>query len=153
MISGVDGALFPEDGKTRRSYFMKNPRLTAVCMASILGLALAGCSSDGNQQIDHLTSTQVSHKIIRGQTTEAQVKADLGDPLKVSFNSAGNQQWEYDYTKLHLTTTDFLPFINAVETNVRGTRKSLVILFNGQGVVEQYSLTCSKVYKHRELFN
>jgi hypothetical protein len=37
--------------------------------------------------------------------------------------------------------------------DARGTRKSLVILFNRQGVVEHYSLTCSKIYKHYGLFN
>ena len=132
---------------------MKVARFTVIAIAAALSAGLVGCSSQGNQQIDHLTPNQVSQKIVRGQTTEAKVKADLGDPLKVSFNSAGNQQWEYDYTKLHLTTTDFLPFINAVETNARGTKKSLVILFNRQGVVEHYSLTCSKIYKHQGLFN
>ncbi len=132
---------------------MKASRFTILTMAAVLSAGLVGCSSQGNEQIDHLTVSQVSRQIIRGKTTADQVKADLGDPLKVSYIGNGNQQWEYDYTKLHLTTTDFLPFINAVETNARGTRKSLVILFNHQGVVEHYSLTCSKIYKHRGLFN
>ncbi len=132
---------------------MKAARFTIIALAAILSAGLAGCSSQGNQQIEHLTPRQVSRKIIRGQTTKSEVKAELGAPLKVSYNSAGNQQWEYDYTKLHLTTTDFLPFISAVENNARGTRKSLVILFNRQGVVEHYSLTCSKIYKHYGLFN
>ncbi len=132
---------------------MKAVRFTILAIAALLSAGLVGCSSQGNQQIDHLTASQVSRKIIRGKTTSCQVKDDLGDPLKVSYNSNGCQQWEYDYTRLHLTTTDFLPFINAVETNARGTRKSLVILFNRHGVVEHYSLTCSKIYKHRGLFN
>ena len=132
---------------------MKATRFTILAITAMLSAGLVGCSSQGNQQIDHLTRLQVSRQIIRGKTTSNQVKADLGDPLKVSYRSNGSQQWEYDYTKLHLTTTDFLPFINAVDTNARGTRKSLVILFNRHGVVEQYSLTCSKIYKHRGLFN
>ena len=132
---------------------MKASRFTILTMAAVLSAGLVGCSSQGNEQIDHLTVSQVSRQIIRGKTTADQVKADLGDPLKVSYNSDGNQQWEYDYTKLHLTPTDFVPFINAVEINARGTKKSLVILFNHQGVVEHYSLTCSKIYKHRGLFN
>ena len=132
---------------------MKASRFTILTMAAVLSAGLVGCSSQGNEQIDHLTVSQVSRQIIRGKTTADQVKADLGDPLKVSYNSDGNQQWEYDYTKLHLTPTDFVPFINAVEINARGTKKSLVILFNNQGVVEHYSLTCSKIYKHRGLFN
>jgi hypothetical protein len=132
---------------------MKAARYFVITLAAILSVSLVGCSSTGNQQIDHLTAKEASQQIIRGQTTAAEVKADLGDPLKVSYNSAGNQQWEYDYTKLHLTTTDFVPFINAVETNARGTRKSLVILFNRRGIVEHYSLTCSRIYKHQGLFN
>lgn len=132
---------------------MKAARYFVITLAAILSASLVGCSSTGNQQIDHLTAKEASQQIIRGQTTAAEVKADLGDPLKVSYNSAGNQQWEYDYTKLHLTTTDFVPFINAVETNARGTRKSLVILFNRRGIVEHYSLTCSRIYKHQGLFN
>ena len=132
---------------------MKTIRFTILTVAAVLSAGLVGCSSQGNEQIDHLTVSQVSRQIIRGKTTADQVKSDLGDPLKVSYNSDGNQQWEYDYTKLHLTPTDFVPFINAVEINARGTKKSLVILFNNQGVVEHYSLTCSKIYKHRGLFN
>ncbi len=132
---------------------MKATRISILATAAILSAGLVGCSSQGNQQLDCLTVSQASRQIIRGKTTADQVKADLGGPLKVSYISDGNQQWEYDYTKLHLTAADFMPFINLVEVNARGTNKSLVILFNHQGVVEHYSLTCSKIYKHRGLFN
>jgi outer membrane protein assembly factor BamE (lipoprotein component of BamABCDE complex) len=132
---------------------MKAASLTTLVVAAIISAGIAGCSSQGNQQIEHLTPAQVSQKITRGQTTQAQVKACLGDPLKVSFNNSGKQQWEYDFTKLHLTATDFIPFINALETNARGTKKSLVILFNRQGVVQNYSLTCSKIYHHSGIIN
>ena len=132
---------------------MRAAPIVAVCVTAILFASLAGCSGQGNQQIDKLTPAQVSQMIIRGQTTEAEVKAELGDPLKVTFTDSGNQQWEYDYTKLHLTATDFMPVINLLETNVRGTKKTLVILFDRRGVVRNYSLTCSRVYQHRGIMN
>ncbi len=128
---------------------MKAAPFAFVCVTALISAGLGGCSSQGNQQIDKLTPAQVSQTIIRGHTTEAQVKAQLGGPLKVTFTDSGNQQWEYNYTKLHLTATDFMPVINVLETNVRGTKKSLVILFDKRGVVRNYSLTCSRVYKHR----
>ncbi len=53
---------------------MKSVRFN-ILVAAILSLGIAGCSSQGNQQIEHLTPTQVSQQITRGQTTQGQVKA------------------------------------------------------------------------------
>ncbi len=117
----------------------------------MLTTAVAGCSSAGNDRIAHQTSQTVSAHLVRGQTTEAQVRALYGDPMKISFTSGGNQIWEYEFTKMHATASDFIPFENLFRSDARGHRNSLVIYFNKQNIVENYAFSSSSVKVHQGL--
>ncbi len=117
----------------------------------ILTTAVTGCSSVGNDRIAHQTSQTISEHLVRGQTTQAQVRALYGDPMKVSFTSRGNQIWEYDFTKMHATASDFIPFENLFRADAKGHRDSLVIFFNAKNIVENYAFSSSAVKVHQGL--
>ncbi len=124
--------------------------LITVALVILTG-SLAGCSSVGNDRIAHQTSQTVSQHLVRGQTTEAQVRAIYGDPMKVSFTSGGNQVWEYEFTRMHATASDFIPFENLFRSDAKGHRNSLVIYFNKANIVENYAFSSSSVKVHQGL--
>lgn len=115
----------------------------------VLATTLAGCSSVGNGRIAHQTTQSVSQNLVRGQTTQAQVRTLYGDPMKISFTSRGNQIWEYEYTRMHATASDFIPFENLFRADAKGKKDSLVIFFNKQNIVENYAYSSSAVKVHQ----
>ena len=129
---------------------MNCKRLITVALVMIT-TAVAGCSSAGNDRIAHQTTQSISDHLVRGQTTQAQVRALYGDPIKLSFTSGGNQIWEYEFTKMHATASDFIPFENLFRADAKGHRKSLVIYFNKQNIVENYAFSSSSVKVHQGL--
>jgi hypothetical protein len=110
-----------------------------------VSLAAAGCASVGNERIADATQESVSAQLVKGQTTQADVRKLYGDPLKTSFTDSGNESWEYEFSRLEPKPTNFIPYVNLIHSGAEGDKKSIVILFNKSKIVQQYTVSNSKV--------
>src|SRR5262245_66350985 len=86
-----------------------------------------GCSSSGNESIADASQQTVSGQLVKGRTTQAQVRQLYGDPIKTSFTDSGNESWEYEFSRLHSKPTNFIPYVNLIYSGSEGDKKSLVI--------------------------
>ena len=124
-----------------------------VCLAATFSFALlAGCASVGNDSIADATPESVSGQLIKGRTTQNQVRGVYGDPVKTSFTDSGNEIWEYDFSRMHSKPTNFIPYVNLIHSGAEGDKKSLVIFFDKSKVVQQYTVSSSKVDINQGLF-
>jgi len=111
--------------------------LAAVVLCAAL---LAGCASAGNEALAKQTSATLSEHIEKGVTTKAQIEAMLGQPQNVSFNN-GQEQWTYNFAHATPTAVNFVPVVNLFVHQANVDHKMLVILFDKNGVVQNYSYT------------
>jgi len=117
-----------------------------VCLkAGLLFVLLSGCASVGNESIADATPESVSAQLIKGKTTQGNVRGLYGDPAKTSFTDSGNETWEYDFSRMHSKPTNFIPYVNLIHSGAEGDKKSLVIFFDRSKVVQQYTISSSKV--------
>jgi outer membrane protein assembly factor BamE (lipoprotein component of BamABCDE complex) len=117
-----------------------------IVVAAVLSSAfLGGCSSSGNESIADASHQTVSAQLVKGKTTQAQVRQLYGDPIKTSFTDSGNESWEYEFSRLQSKPTNFIPYVNIIYSGAEGDKKSLVIFFNKSKVVQQYTISSSKV--------
>jgi len=117
-----------------------------VCLVVGLSSALlSGCASVGNESIADATPESVSAQLIKGRTTQENVRGQYGDPAKTSFTDSGNEIWEYDFSRMHSKPTNFIPYVNLINSGAEGDKKSLVIFFDKSKVVRQYTISSSKV--------
>jgi len=117
-----------------------------IVVAAVLSSAfLGGCSSSGNESIADASHQTVSAQLVKGRTTQAQVRQLYGDPIKTSFTDSGNESWEYEFSRLQSKPTNFIPYVNIIYSGAEGDKKSLVIFFNKSKVVQQYTISSSKV--------
>ena len=124
-----------------------------VCLVAGLSFALlGGCASVGNDSIADATPETVSGQLIKGKTTQDNVRAVYGDPAKTSFTDSGNEIWEYDFSRMHAKPTNFIPYVNLISSGAEGDKKSLVIFFDKTKVVRQYTVSSSKVDVNQGLF-
>jgi hypothetical protein len=117
---------------------------------SLLGLvlmtcALAACASSGNESIADATGESVAQSLHKGRTTQAEVRKLYGDPMKTSFKSNGFESWEYEFVRMQSRPTNFIPYVNLVHSGADGEKKSLVIFFDRSKVVQDYTMSASKV--------
>ncbi|MEJ2119030.1 MAG: outer membrane protein assembly factor BamE, partial [Alphaproteobacteria bacterium] len=84
-------------------------------------------------------------QLTKGKTTQAEVRKVFGDPIKTAFTDSGNESWEYEFTRLEPKATNFIPYVNLLHSGAEGDKKSLVIFFDRNKVVRQYTLSNSKV--------
>jgi hypothetical protein len=117
-----------------------------VCLIAWLSSALlSGCASVGNESIADATPESVSAQLIKGKTTQENVRGLYGDPVRTSFTDSGNETWEYDFSRMHSKPTNFIPYVNLIHSGAEGDKKSLVIFFDRSKVVRQYTISSSKV--------
>lgn len=117
-----------------------------VCLVTWLSSALlCGCASVGNESIADATPESVSGQLIKGRSTQAQVRAIYGDPAKTTFTDSGNEIWEYDFSRMHSKPTNFIPYVSLIHSGAEGDKKSLVVFFDRSKVVQQYTISSSKV--------
>jgi hypothetical protein len=83
--------------------------------------------SVGNESIADATPESVSSQLIKGRTTQENVRGLYGDPAKTSFTDSGNETWEYDFSRMHSKPTNFIPYVNQIHSGAEGDKKSLVI--------------------------
>jgi hypothetical protein len=106
---------------------------------------LGGCASVGNDSIADATPESVSGQLIKGKTTQEQVRLAYGDPAKTTFTDSANEIWEYDFSRMHAKPTNFIPYVSLIHSGAEGDKKSLVIFFDKSKVVRQYTISSSKV--------
>jgi hypothetical protein len=117
-----------------------------VCLvAGLSSVLLIGCASVGNESIADATPETVSAQLIKGRTTQENVRGLYGDPAKTSFTDSGNEIWEYDFARMHSKPTNFIPYVSMIHSGAEGDKKSLVIFFDRSKVVRQYTISSSKV--------
>ena len=76
-------------------------------------------------------------KIEEGKSTKADVRALVGDPTKVNFDTSKNEIWEYVYTKASAKPASFIPIIGIFAGGADMIGNTLTILFDKNGVVEK----------------
>jgi len=118
-------------------------RNTAV-IAALTCSILAGCASQGVQQLKDETPATVSSKITKGKSTKNDVRAAFGDPTETSFTDSGNELWRYRYTHSTAKGINFVPVVNLLTSGADVDKKELVVFFDAEGVVKNYSMQSSK---------
>ncbi len=119
-----------------------------ICMA----LLVTGCASSGNKVLKNETAKSVAAKIEKGRSTKDDVRAMFGDPMTTSFTDSGNEIWKYEFTKTHAKATNFIPFVSLFKSGAKGKKKELVVFFDKNGVVKNYSMSTSDVDMDTSLF-
>jgi hypothetical protein len=119
--------------------------VAAFLSASLLAAMLGGCASVGNESIADASPESVSSTLIKGKTRQDRVRELYGDPAKISFTDSGNEIWEYDFSRMMSKPTNFIPYVSLIHSGAEGDKKSLVIFFNKSKIVQQYTLSTSKV--------
>jgi outer membrane protein assembly factor BamE (lipoprotein component of BamABCDE complex) len=119
-------------------------RAGVICAVVILPL-IGGCVSSGNDSIADATGSTVASQLVKGRTTQTEVRKLYGDPIKTSFSSNGHESWEYEFSRMQSKVTNFIPYVNLVHSGADGDKKSLVIFFDKSKVVQDYTMSTSKV--------
>lgn len=111
-----------------------------IVLAAMVAVAMSGCASSGNQQLQKETETSIKNKIHEGKTTKAELKSLLGSPDAVSYTDGGNEIWKYAFAKVKVNGTTFIPFYGLFHNGTSGTKKELTILFKDD-TVQKYTMS------------
>lgn len=93
---------------------------------------ITGCAvKTGNDKLQEVTNENIDSVIKNGVSTKTEVKSKLGGPGRVDFLNNGLEKWEYDHTLKVEKGVNYVPIVNWFVKGTDNTKKSLVILFDG----------------------
>jgi hypothetical protein len=94
-----------------------------------------GCAvKTGNDKLQEVNNENVDSVIKNGISTKSDVKAKLGGAGKVDFLQNGLEKWEYEHVLKVEKGINYVPIVNWFARGTDDTKKSLVILFDGEVV-------------------
>ena len=101
---------------------------SAVLVASLI----TGCAvKTGNDKLQEVTNENIDSVIKNGVSTKTEVKSKLGGPGKIDFLNNGLEKWEYEHVLKVEKGVNYVPIVNWFVKGTDNTKKSLVILFDG----------------------
>lgn len=115
-----------------------------LLMVMMVSVALAGCASSGNQSLKKESEASVKSKIVEGVTTKSDIKKTFGSASKTSFTDGGKEIWTYELADVSTDAVSYIPVVNWFGSSASGTKKELVIMFDGDKV-QRYSMSESPV--------
>lgn len=115
-----------------------------ISLFLVLVAALTGCASVGNQQLRSETQESLAQKIEKGASSKADVQARLGSADNTSFTDAGNEIWTYRHIRSTAKAINYIPVANWFAGGANQDKRELVILFDENGVVKNYTYSASQ---------
>lgn len=112
--------------------------------AMLVATLMTACATSGNTALKQETAATLAGKITKGQTTQAQIRALLGSPSHTDFTDSGNQIWRYSHSKSKAMGRNFIPYANIFSSGANVESKELVVFFDKDGIVQNYSMEESK---------
>lgn len=133
----------------------RNPLLLVASMLSVLLLpTISGCATfpkpDQSTQQSNLTQGTVKTKIIKGQTTQAEILQTFGAPNITTKNRNQQEVWNYhkiSYESFGANKDDVYFFLQGGSRAITSTTSrsfDLIITFDANDVVTDYSVVSAQ---------
>lgn len=112
--------------------------IKAILLASAL-LITTGCAvKSGNEKLGTMEKEKVNQSLTKGKSTKDDVKAFLGDPDKTDFDNNSMEKWTYTHVRKDAKFVNYIPIVNWFGSGTNDTTKTLVIIFDDNGIVKNY---------------
>lgn len=112
-----------------------------IASAILLGAMVmtSGCAvKTGNETLGKMEKNQIDQQIVKGKSNKQDVTAMMGDPDKTDFDNNGNEKWTYVHTRRSAKGVNYVPVVNWFVAGTNDTTKTLIVLFDDNGVVKNY---------------
>lgn len=102
-------------------------------------VSMTGCAvKTGNENLGKMETSQIDAGIIKGKSTKTDIKTMLGDPDKTDFDNNSLEKWTYVHVRKDVKAVNYVPVVNWFVQGTNDTTKSLVVIFDDNGVVKNY---------------
>ena len=122
---------------------LKKSFISSILIATF-SLGLVGCASVGNESMRNENSQSIDSKITKGTTTKEQIRSTFGNADKTSFTDSGNEIWTYVLSKATSKAINFVPIVGLFTGGADVEKKELVILFDQNSIVKNYTFSETK---------
>lgn len=115
-----------------------NTKLLAIAFSGTL--LLSGCATVGNHKLASMDTSVAQSTIVKGKSTKNDVIALLGEPTSESpANGSISERWVYSSSHAVPQGSNFIPFAVLFYNAQNITSKAVVVDFDENGIVKDFS--------------
>jgi outer membrane protein assembly factor BamE (lipoprotein component of BamABCDE complex) len=104
-----------------------------ISTLTLILVGFSGCSvKTGNTNLENMSQSHIQKVIIKGKTTQNEIRGRFGEPSSTSILPTGEQSWMYMFAKARSG------FFSGTS---RG--RTLIIMFDKNGIVKNYTFSSS----------
>ena len=104
----------------------------------LIGLALSGCTSAGNEVLKKQDASTVNQTVIDGTTTRDQILSMYGSPNRTTFGSNNSEIWTYTWASRRPQAQNFIPIVGTLVAGADVQQKVLIVQFDERHVVKKH---------------
>lgn len=108
-------------------------------------LLLSGCTTTGSTQLDSLPRSDLESKIIKYKSTMSDILEIIGEPTSTELDSQYVEIWTYDYSSSRKTLPSYIPLVKEFSSGVKNESKKLIIYFDENRVVQDYTYSSKNI--------
>ncbi|SFV57336.1 hypothetical protein MNB_SV-14-1332 [hydrothermal vent metagenome] len=114
-------------------------------ISAVVAMGMSGCAvKTGNKAILKMSKEDMDKTIVKGKTTKTEISKVLGQAQSVDFTATGDEKWIYKSVRSQAKITNFIPIVGALSSGSDEKTRTLVIIFDKQGVVKNYSYSIAE---------
>jgi len=109
---------------------------------------LTGCTTTGSTELGSIQKTHLNDKIIKNESTMQDIEQMLGNPTSTKTNSNNKEIWTYDFSSSRKTLPSYIPLIKEFSRGITNKSKKLIIYFNKNQIVKNYTYRAKELQKN-----
>ncbi|AEA65777.1 outer membrane protein assembly factor BamE [Burkholderia gladioli] len=121
---------------------MKN--VLKVIAAIVIITTLSACVSAGTNELRGETKQSINDKIVQYKTTKDQIKAMFGEPMRSATTPSHQEIWGYSFARGTPTPVTYIPVVGLLVGGAKTDSKTLIVVFDENGIVTSYQFLDSK---------
>ena len=119
-----------------------------ILSALFIIVIFAGCTTTGSTQLGSIQKTQINQKIVKNKSTMQDIIDIIGNPTSTKVGSNNKEIWTYNFSSSRKTLPSYFPLVKEFSQGVTNKSKKLIIYFNENQIVKNYTYSAKDIEKN-----
>ncbi|WP_419770901.1 MAG: outer membrane protein assembly factor BamE domain-containing protein [Candidatus Marinarcus sp.] len=119
----------------------------------VLALNFTACTTTGTTKLENVSTADVKMKIVKGSSTMYDIVKLYGEPTSTRITDNNLDIWDYSFSSERESIPSYIPLVKSFSSGVKKVNKELVVYFNSQGIVDDYTFKSNHIESNTGLLH
>lgn len=128
---------------------MKQKNILYISLVILfITLVLQGCTTAGSTQLNSIEKKELQQRIVKNKSSMQDVLDLIGEPTSTKTTVQDKEVWTYSFSSSRESIPSYIPLINDFSKGVTNKSKKLIIYFNNNKIVKNYTYSSKNIERN-----